>query len=699
MGRTMQVSRPVRIAIDATSVPPQARRRRRVRDRARARALLSDAARRLRALHAQPMRSIADVAGPRNWRVEQRRRVGPARRAWCGSRLRCRVAAPRSASMCCTRRTTRCRSRPCAPPRRHHPRRHVLPHPGALPAGAAALHADDDAAVRAGRRRDHRPVGDRARRRAASAARARGRRSPPCTKRPAVGIVPSARGARGCVARRYGLERSVRPQRRQPGAGQEPRAADPRDARAARRRLRPSAGRSSASRRGSTSGTRARSSELEHARPRRFLGYVPRRRPAGAVPRRRRRSRSRRCTRASACRCSRRWPAGRRCSRRTSAPPRRSPAMRRCSSTRAPSTRSAMDCVAALATSTARQSFGSAASSARPSSAGERAADETHAVYERRRPGTECRVTVGVGRHRHLQLAQDIGTLLSSLQEHSRRSRERGHRRRQRVARRHAGAHRGATSLGASHRARDERAACRRRSTRALRASTGEFVAVLNPDIASTHDALTPLAQYLARHPDAGVVAPKLLDDDGALQLSCRAFPGYATALFSRYSLLTRLLPANAALARYLMSDFDHTHTIRRRLGERRGDDVPPRRVRCGRRLGSRSLHVQRGRRLLPPRPRRRLCDVVYHPAAVLYHRSASARAHRARVIIERHKSMWRYYRKHLRGSRPRDAVTAAGIGARCAWMLAAHELSLGARVLRRSVQSREAGDSGMNTR
>jgi GT2 family glycosyltransferase len=89
-------------------------------------------------------------------------------------------------------------------------------------------------------------------------------------------------------------------------------------------------------------------------------------------------------------------------------------------------------------------------------------------------------------------------------------------------------------------------------------ASSGEYVAVLNPDVRFECDVLSPLAAYLSEHTDAGIVAPKILNDDGTLQLSCRAFPGYSTALFNRYSLLTKLFPGNKRSRRYLMSDFDH---------------------------------------------------------------------------------------------------------------------------------------------
>src|SRR2546423_9247412 len=76
-------------------------------------------------------------------------------------------------------------------------------------------------------------------------------------------------------------------------------------------------------------------------------------------------------------------------------------------------------------------------------------------------------------------------------------------------------------------------------------ASRGTYIAQLNPDIYATEDALTPLVDFLRAHDDAGIVAPKLLDDDGSLQMSCRRFPGYSAAIFNRYSLLTRVLPGN----------------------------------------------------------------------------------------------------------------------------------------------------------
>jgi GT2 family glycosyltransferase len=203
-----------------------------------------------------------------------------------------------------------------------------------------------------------------------------------------------------------------------------------------------------------------------------------------------------------------------------------------------------------------------------------------------------------------------------------------------------------------------------------VRASNGRQVVALNPDTTLAGDAFGVLSAYLHEQPDVGVVAPRLLDPDGGVQLSCRRFPGYATAVFSRYSPVTRLFPRNRFSQRYLMSDYDHA--------------------------GLRDVDWVSGAALMFPRSVfdevggwddgffmfsedvdfcRRVHDagyrVVYHPGASVYHRIGVSRRAPVRIVVARHRSMWRYYRKHLRGHPLRDAVTGAGIALRCASALA----------------------------
>jgi N-acetylglucosaminyl-diphospho-decaprenol L-rhamnosyltransferase len=200
-------------------------------------------------------------------------------------------------------------------------------------------------------------------------------------------------------------------------------------------------------------------------------------------------------------------------------------------------------------------------------------------------------------------------------------------------------------------------------------AASGEFIAVINPDVRFDADPLSPLAAYLREHPDVGIVAPKLLNDDGTLQLSCRAFPGYSTVLFNRYSLLTRLMPGNRRSREYLMADFDHASV-------RDVDWVSGAALMFPRRLFDELGGWDAGFFLFNEdvdfcrRARDAGYRVVYDPAAVVYHRIGISEAASPRIVIERHRSIWRYYRKHLRRNVFVDAATAAGIAARCGLLL-----------------------------
>lgn len=211
-----------------------------------------------------------------------------------------------------------------------------------------------------------------------------------------------------------------------------------------------------------------------------------------------------------------------------------------------------------------------------------------------------------------------------------------------------------------------------------IRAARGETFFLLNPDAELIDNVLPAMLAYLREHPDVGILAPKLLDAGGTLQLSCRAFPGFSTALFNRYSLLTRLFRKNPASRRYLMTDFDHSSVA----------DVDWASGACW--LLSRSAYERIG--TLDEgyfwsiedvdycqRAQRAGLRVVYFPqVAVRHHIGGSAGTLRNRTIIERHRGMWRYYRAYLRPGWPIlrpavDALVGLGILVRCAAQLATH--------------------------
>lgn len=96
---------------------------------------------------------------------------------------------------------------------------------------------------------------------------------------------------------------------------------------------------------------------------------------------------------------------------------------------------------------------------------------------------------------------------------------------------------------------------------RAAQVAQGRYLLLLNSDARAHPGALKQLVDYADVHPEVGIIAPKVLNPDGSLQYSCRRFPVYEAGLF-RNTLLGRLFPQNRFVRDYLMTDFDHAHTM-----------------------------------------------------------------------------------------------------------------------------------------
>ncbi|MBN2374613.1 glycosyltransferase family 2 protein [bacterium] len=95
-------------------------------------------------------------------------------------------------------------------------------------------------------------------------------------------------------------------------------------------------------------------------------------------------------------------------------------------------------------------------------------------------------------------------------------------------------------------------------NNQAIKKSSGRYILLLNPDTAVIGDAIRQMKDYLENDTKAGAAGPKILNSDGSLQFSCRRFPTFMTAIFNRYSLLSRVFPDNRFSRDYLMSGWDH---------------------------------------------------------------------------------------------------------------------------------------------
>ena len=205
---------------------------------------------------------------------------------------------------------------------------------------------------------------------------------------------------------------------------------------------------------------------------------------------------------------------------------------------------------------------------------------------------------------------------------------------------------------------------------RGIAETTGTLVLVQNPDCVWHAGAIHALIAWLGSHPRCGIAAPRIVNPDGAVELSARAYPTGLAFLFNRYSLLTRLWPTNPWSQRYLLSGWDHASA-------RSVDWV----------AGAAMLVRRTAIDAVGPMDEaffmfnedvdwcRRMNDggwsVDYVPeATVLHHIGASRGGVSNKVILERHRGMIHYFRKHHRHPAPVDQLAAFLIMARARFFM-----------------------------
>jgi N-acetylglucosaminyl-diphospho-decaprenol L-rhamnosyltransferase len=93
-----------------------------------------------------------------------------------------------------------------------------------------------------------------------------------------------------------------------------------------------------------------------------------------------------------------------------------------------------------------------------------------------------------------------------------------------------------------------------------LKLATGRYVLMLDSDTQVRPGAVEALAAVLDDHPHVGLLGPKLVGEDGELQLSCRRWPPFWIP-FLRRGPYPRFVDDDPPIhRRHLMKDFDHDH-------------------------------------------------------------------------------------------------------------------------------------------
>ena len=87
----------------------------------------------------------------------------------------------------------------------------------------------------------------------------------------------------------------------------------------------------------------------------------------------------------------------------------------------------------------------------------------------------------------------------------------------------------------------------------AVRQSSAPYLLLINPDAVMEGPVIRVLEQWLEQHADIGVVGPRVVDWDGAVQPSARRFPSWSAALGGRSTWLTARFPKNWISRRHLI--------------------------------------------------------------------------------------------------------------------------------------------------
>lgn len=177
-----------------------------------------------------------------------------------------------------------------------------------------------------------------------------------------------------------------------------------------------------------------------------------------------------------------------------------------------------------------------------------------------------------------------------------------------------------------------------------LRAATGDFLCLLNPDTELFPGALDALSTFLESHPEVGVVGPTLLHSDGTYQHAAFRFPTLPMALIDFFPLNHRVL--NSRLnGRYPFTLYEHPFAMDHPLGA----CMLVRRAACAavglldERFFMYCEEIDWCRRI-----KQAGWEIMHVPdARVVHHGGQSTQQAAGRMFVELHRSRFRLFAKH----------------------------------------------------
>jgi GT2 family glycosyltransferase len=183
----------------------------------------------------------------------------------------------------------------------------------------------------------------------------------------------------------------------------------------------------------------------------------------------------------------------------------------------------------------------------------------------------------------------------------------------------------------------------------ALRIAGGKYLLWLNNDTVVLPGALDTLVDFLAQHPEVGIVSPKVLNSDGTLQLQCRRGLPTLWGAFCYVSGLSRLFAKNPFFTGYLLTHLDEDRPAS-------VDAVSGACLMARREILDQIGYPDEGYFMFAEDldwcclARRAGWQVFYLPEARIIHFGGrgGTLSRPFRATVEFHQSVWRFYSKHL---------------------------------------------------
>ncbi len=188
---------------------------------------------------------------------------------------------------------------------------------------------------------------------------------------------------------------------------------------------------------------------------------------------------------------------------------------------------------------------------------------------------------------------------------------------------------------------------------RVFKKSSSAYVVFLNPDTIINNSFFKSAEIFMDANPEVGIIGPKILDPDGCVQGSARAFPTFRSALVGRRSLITRMFPNSRIACANILSNNSDGKTpmevdwvsgacmfVRREALEDVG-------------LFDERFFLYWEDVDLCKRMAAGGWKVIYYPLAAVSHAVGASSEHNLiRSVFEFHKSAYIYFMKHLKSYR-----------------------------------------------